>query len=299
MMDKHKIEGHSAVLLANVIFGLGVPVTKLLLDEWVSPMAYMATRCMGAAAIFWLISLFMPRERVERRDLLVIMGGGLLGFVVSQTLTAWALHFTTPVYFSIIATLTPVATMVCAALLIGERLSLRGALGVAIGVVGALLMVMVGWQGGSGMNDLLGIGLAVLSLLTWAVYLIITRKVSVKYTAVTQMKWVFLVSTLAVLPFSWTDLQASRLYSSQWAWSGVADMAFIVVFATVAGFFAIPFALRYLKTTTVSVYTNLQPIVASFVAIAIGQDLLSWDKPVSLALVLLSAWIVTNSQQKG
>lgn len=299
MMDKHKIEGHSAVLLANVIFGLGVPVTKLLLDEWVSPMAYMATRCMGAAAIFWLISLFMPRERVERRDLLVIMGGGLLGFVVSQTLTAWALHFTTPVYFSIIATLTPVATMVCAALLIGERLSLRGALGVAIGVVGALLMVMVGRQGGSGMNDLLGIGLAVLSLLTWAVYLIITRKVSVKYTAVTQMKWVFLVSTLAVLPFSWTDLQASRLYSSQWAWSCVAEMAFIVVFATVAGFFAIPFALRYLKTTTVSVYTNLQPIVASFVAIAIGQDLLSWDKPVSLALVLLSAWIVTNSQQKG
>lgn len=299
MMDKHKIEGHSAVLLANVIFGLGVPATKLLLDEWVSPMAYMATRCMGAAAIFWLISLFMPRERVERRDLLVIMGGGLLGFVVSQTLTAWALHFTTPVYFSIIATLTPVATMVCAALLIGERLSMRGALGVAIGVVGALLMVMVGWQGGSGMNDLLGIGLAVLSLLTWAVYLIITRKVSVKYTAVTQMKWVFLVSTLAVLPFSWTDLQASRLYSSQWAWSGVAEMAFIVVFATVAGFFAIPFALRYLKTTTVSVYTNLQPIVASFVAIAIGQDLLSWDKPVSLALVLLSAWIVTNSQQKG
>lgn len=299
MMDKHKIEGHSAVLLANVIFGLGVPVTKLLLDEWVSPMAYMATRCMGAAAIFWLISLFMPRERVERRDLLVIMGGGLLGFVVSQTLTAWALHFTTPVYFSIIATLTPVATMVCAALLIGERLSLRGALGVAIGVVGALLMVMVGWKGGSGMNDLLGIGLAVLSLLTWAVYLIITRKVSVKYTAVTQIKWVFLVSTLAVLPFSWTDLQASRLYSSQWAWSGVAEMAFIVVFATVAGFFAIPFALRYLKTTTVSVYTNLQPIVASFVAIAIGQDLLSWDKPVSLALVLLSAWIVTNSQQKG
>lgn len=298
-MDKHKIEGHSAVLLANVIFGLGVPVTKLLLDEWVSPMAYMATRCMGAAAIFWLISLFMPREHVERRDLLVIMGGGLLGFVVSQTLTAWALHFTTPVYFSIIATLTPVATMVCAALLIGERIYLRGALGVAIGVVGALLMVMVGWQGGSGMNDLLGIGLAVLSLLTWAVYLIITRKVSVKYTAVTQMKWVFLVSTLAVLPFSWTDLQASRLYSSQWAWSGVAEMTFIVVFATVAGFFAIPFALRYLKTTTVSVYTNLQPIVASFVAIAIGQDLLSWDKPVSLALVLLSAWIVTNSQQKG
>lgn len=125
MMERTKLEGHAAVLLANVIFGLGVPVTKLLLDHWVSPMAYMATRCIGAAAIFWFISLFTPREHVERRDLMVIMLGGLLGFVVSQTLTAWALSFTSPVYFSVIASLTPVATMLCAALFIGERLTGR------------------------------------------------------------------------------------------------------------------------------------------------------------------------------
>lgn len=168
-----------------------------------------------------------------------------------------------------------------------------------VGVVGALLMVVVSWHGGAGKNDLLGIGLAVLSLLTWAVYLIITRRVSAKYTAVTQMKWVFLVSTIAVLPFSWGDLQAARLYSDGWMWSGVVEMAFIVVFATVAGYFAIPFALRYLKTTTVSVYTNLQPVVASFVAILIGQDVLTWEKPTALILVLASAWVVTGSQRKG
>ncbi len=296
-MQTRKIEGHVAVLLANVIFGLGVPITKLLLDEWVSPMAYMATRCIGAAAIFWLISLFLPKEHVERRDLLTICGGGLLGFVISQTLTAWALHFTSPVYFSLIATLTPVATMLCATLMIGEKMNGRGVIGVLIGIAGAMLMVFMGWQSGQGSNDLLGISLAILSLLTWAVYLIITRKVSSKYTAVTQMKWVFLVSTIAVLPFSWTDLQTSPLYSSAWAWSGVLEMAFIVIFATVAGYFAIPFAMRYLPATTVSVYTNLQTIVASFVAISIRQDTLTWDKPVALLLVLLSAWMVTNGNK--
>lgn len=295
MMEKTKIEGHAAVLLANVIFGLGVPVTKLLLDDWVSPMAYMATRCVGAAAIFWLISLFMPREHVERRDLFVIMGGGLLGFVISQTLTAWALNFCSPVYFSFIATLTPVATMVCAALMIGEKMTGRGIVGVLIGIAGAMLMVVMGWQNGHGSNDVLGIGLALLSLLTWAVYLIITRSVSAKYSAVTQMKWIFLVSTIAVLPFSWGDLQGATLYSSAWQWSGVLEMAFIVVFATVAGYFAIPFAMRYLPATTVSIYTNLQPIVASLVAIALGQDVLTWDKPVALVLVLLSAWVVNGS----
>ena len=293
-MQNHRLQAHTAVLLANIIFGLGVPVTKLLLDQWVSPMAYMATRCLGAAAIFWLISLFLPREKVAPRDLTVIILGGLLGIVVSQTLTAWALTFTTPVYFSLIATLTPVATMLCAALFIGEKISVRGIAGVTLGVAGAMLMVFIGWQGGSGKNDILGIALTLLSMFTWAVYLIITRKVSARYTAVTQMKWVFLASAIAVLPFSLTDLQSATLYSAATQWSGLAEMAFIVVFATVAGYFAIPFAMRYLKATTVSVYTNLQPIVASLVAIAISQDVLTWDKPVALILVLLSAWLVTK-----
>ena len=293
-MQNHRLQAHAAVLLANIIFGLGVPVTKLLLDQWVSPMAYMATRCLGAAAIFWLISLFLPHEKVAPRDLTVIILGGLLGIVVSQTLTAWALTFTTPVYFSLIATLTPVATMLCAVLFIGEKISARGIVGVVLGVAGAMLMVFIGWQGGSGKNDILGIGLTILSMLTWAVYLIITRKVSARYTAVTQMKWVFLASAIAVLPFSLTDLQSATLYSAATQWSGLAEMAFIVVFATVAGYFAIPFAMRYLKATTVSVYTNLQPIVASLVAIALCQDVLTWDKPVALVLVLLSAWLVTK-----
>lgn len=294
MKNKNKIQAHSAVILANVIFGLGVPVTKLLLDEWVSPMGYMFTRCLGAAVIFWLISLFMPKEPVERKDLLIIMLGGLLGFVVSQTLTAWALVYTTPVYFSLIATLTPVATMLMAAVFLKETLNGKKTIGVLIGIAGALLMVFMGWQGGSGTNDVLGIFLTILSLLTWVIYLLITRNVSQKYSAVTQMKWIFLISTLAVLPFAAPEWGQQKLFSAAWAWTGVAEMAFIVLFATVMGYFAIPFAMRYLPATTVSIYTNLQPVVASLVAIYIGQDVLTWDKPVAGILVLLSAYIITR-----
>lgn len=296
-MENKKIPAHAALLTANIIFGLGVPVTKLLLDNWVSPLAWMATRCIGAAAIFWVISLFMPREKVAPRDLVVIMLGGLLGFLVSQTFTAWAIDYSTPVYVSFVATLTPVITMLCASLFISEHMSGRSVIGVVVGIIGAMLMVVKNWQGGSGKNDILGIFFAFMALLTWAIYLIITRHVSAKYSAVTQMKWIFLVSTVAILPFSWGDLCHSTLYSAAWQWSGVLEMAFIVVFATVAGFFAIPFAMRYLKATTVSVYTNLQPVVASFVAIALAQDVLTWDKPVALVLVLLSAYLVSSSSK--
>ena len=129
-------------------------------------------------------------------------------------------------------------------------------------------------------------------MLTWAVYLIITRKVSDKYSAVTQMKYFFLISAVVMLPIAMMEPQ-QKLYSAEWGWSGVLEMAFIVLFATGLGYFLIPYALRFLKATTVSIYTNIQPVVASLVAIAVGQDHLSWDKPVAAVLVLLGAYIVT------
>ena len=298
-MDNKRFQAHGAILLANTIFGLGVPVTKLLLTDWVSPMTYMATRSLGAAIVFWIIACFMKSEKVERKDLIVIMIGGLMGFVVSQTLTAWSLDYTSPVYFSLIATLTPVAVMLTAALFIGERITMIKFIGVLLGIGGAVLMVLMGGVSGSGSNDVLGIILAILSVLTWAVYMIITRKVAQKYSPVTQMKYVFLVSAIVTVPIAWPEISQQQLFNaSTVAWDGIAEMAFIVLMATVLGFFLIPFAMKTLSATTVSIYTNLQPMVASFVAIMIGQDRLTWDKPVAAILVLLSAYIVTTKSEK-
>lgn len=295
LMDNKRLQAHGAILLANTIFGLGVPVTKLLLTDWVSPMTYMATRSLGAAIVFWIIASFMKPEKVERRDLIVIMVGGLMGFVVSQTLTAWSLDYTSPVYFSLIATLTPVAVMLTAAMFIGERITTIKFIGVMLGIGGAVLMVFMGGISGSGSNDVLGIILAILSVLTWAIYMIITRKVAQKYSPVTQMKYVFLISAIVTVPIAWPELSQQALFNaSTVAWDGVAEMAFIVLMATVLGYFLIPFAMKTLSATTVSIYTNLQPMVASFVAIMIGQDRLTWDKPVAALLVLLSAYIVTQ-----
>lgn len=298
MNDFSKAKGHLAIFAANAIFGLGVPVTKALLDDWVTPMGYMASRCVFAAVIFWVIAYFMPKEPVEKRDLVVIMLAGLLGFVISQTLTAWALDFTTPVYYSLVAAMTPVAVMILAAIFLKENITAVKIVGVLLAIAGALLMLFISWQSGTGKNDLLGIFLTVLSMLTWAVYLIVTRKVSAKYSSVTQMKYVFLVSAIVTLPIALFTEPQQRLYSSAWEWSGVIEMAFIVLFATVLGYFLIPYAMKFLRATTVSIYTNIQPVVASLVAIAIGQDVMSWDKPVAAVLVLLGAYIVTMPDKR-
>ena len=79
-------------------------------------------------------------------------------------------------------------------------------------------MVIMGQTSGSGSNDLLGIILAILSVLTWGIYMIITRKVSLKYTPVTQMKYVFLISAIVTMPLARPELADQRLYSVAWKW---------------------------------------------------------------------------------
>lgn len=59
-----------------------------------------------------------------------------------------------------------------------------------------------------------------------------------------------------------------------------------------------PVALKRLRATTVSIYMNLQPVVAAIAAIAIGHDTFTWDKPIAAALVIAGAYVVTQSSSK-
>lgn len=298
-----KLKGHSAVLLANVIFGLAVPMSSFLLapasgvdgQPWMGPLGYIATRCFFAAIIFWIIQCFLPKEKVERKDLCTIILGGMMGFAVSQTFTAWSLYYANPVYFSFVCALCPIAVMLGAWITLGERITGIKTVGVIIGLAGALLMVYMSATGQStdGINNLLGLGFALMSLLTWVIYLLITRKVSQKYSSVTQMKWTFLASAVIMVPLTAVMEGQQLLYTSACTWQAASATAFVVLLATVLGYFMIPYAMKFVNATTVSTYTNLQPVVASIVAFSIGQAMLTWDKPVAGVLVLLSAYLVT------
>ena len=46
-------------------------------------------------------------------------------------------------------------------------------------------------------------------------------------------------------------------------------------------------------------YSNLQPVVTAVVAIAAGQDVFTWNKPVALVLIIIGVYLVTTSRAKG
>lgn len=297
-MTKEKWQGHFAVLAANIIFGLNTPIAKTVVPNWISPYALTSLRMSSATIIFWIISLFFKSEKVSGKDLTVLFFGALFGLVGAQLAFANALLYTSPVNISIIAAMTPVVVMLLAALVLREPISLKKAGGVFCGISGAFLIIYQTSGGNTGNSNMIGNLFCIINVVSYAVYLVITRPISQRYSSITLMKWMFLFSTVISLPFGYEDLLTAKAFSTETEPTILLRLAYSVIMATGVAYFLIPLALRRIRPTTVSMYNNAQPIVASFVAIMIGQDVFSWDKPVAVLLVFIGVYLVTQSKSR-
>ena len=61
--------GHLFALTANVMWGLMSPIGKSALQEF-SAISVTTFRMVGAAAAFWILSIFCKQEHVDHRDML-------------------------------------------------------------------------------------------------------------------------------------------------------------------------------------------------------------------------------------
>lgn len=294
-MKKEKHHGLVAIVLANTIFGLNIPVTKSLIADWMTPIGYTMTRMFFGAIIFWIIASFQRKEIVQKKDLLFLLVGGLMGFLGTQFLFSLSLKFTTPVVFSLLMALTPVVVLLLSVLLLKEIVPKQKILGIALSITGAALIILLSTTHTErGSNNTLGILFALICVLFYSGFLILTRRISMKYQPVTVAKWMFLFSAVVLLPFSFSGLQNQRVFSHETSGHAISLIAFALVFSTTIAFFLMPYALKRLEASTVSIFMNLQPIVASVFAIVVGQDIFTWDKPVALFLVISGVYLVTK-----
>ena len=69
MMEKseiNKIMGNLACFLAYTIFGINIVTCKdLASSHLLSPLALFGLRALGAGALFWILSLFRPKEKAS------------------------------------------------------------------------------------------------------------------------------------------------------------------------------------------------------------------------------------------
>jgi len=298
-MPNENLKGHLAAIMSNIFYGLSMNITKsLLAASWITPLGYSLIRISFGLIIYWIISFIAVKEKATPRDFRIILTAGFLGMVVTQISYTVGLSFTTPVTMSLITALIPIAVLLLSTILLMESLSVKKAMGVIIGISGAVIMVLQNRGGGVSSNNFLGIVLGLVSVMAQAVYYIIIRKISGKYTPVTMMKWMFLLGFIFLSPLGIPEFPQQRIFSPEVTLLPLLQIGFVLIFGCVLAVFLLPIALKQIKATTASMYNNLQPLVASSAAIIIGQDIFTWDKFLALILVISGVIIVTQSKSR-
>ena len=300
MKSSTNISGHIACFTAYAIFGVNIIVCKdLTSGHLISPIGIFTLRSLGAGLMFWILSLFLPAEKVEKKDYLKILAAAFLGYFGTQLTFLVAIPDVTPMHCSIISSMSPIYTMFIAAVVLKEPLSWKKAGGVVLSLCGILFLIFNNASGTSGVSEskLSGIFLMFLNSLSFSLYLGIFKPVIAKYSVVTFMKWIFLFSALMSLPLSlrevvsleWTKIPSVQMW----------ELGFLIVFATFVSYFLIPFGQKRIRPTLVSMYSYIQPIIATIISIILCMDILTWQKLMAALMVFAGVFIVSRSRAKA
>ena len=225
-MNKN-IQGHLFALTANILWGLMAPIGKSALAEF-SALSVTTFRMVGAAACFWLLSLFCKREQVDHRDMLKIFFATLFALVFNQGVYIFGLSMTSPIDASIVTTTLPIVTMIVAAIYLKEPVTNKKVLGIFVGAMGALILIMNSQNTGSGGGSVIGDLLCLIAQISFSIYLTVFKGLSQKYSPITLNKWMFVYASMCYIPFSYHGIAAIQ-------WAEVSTAALVQVGYVVVG----------------------------------------------------------------
>ncbi|MCM1347918.1 MAG: DMT family transporter [Firmicutes bacterium] len=296
-----KKQGHLALLLANVAWGVMSPISKsVLLQGQITPLALSAIRIGGSALLFLALSLILPasvapRERIDRSDWGKLLLASILMISANQGLFILGIGFTNPIDSAVMSSTTPMLTMLLAAMVLGFPVTRAKLGGVVIGLAGVIMLVGGNESGEATPNPVLGDCLCLAAQICAAVYYVWLAGLTKKYAPFTLMKWMFFLSAVTYVPCC-----APELVNVPWSAIGADTwlaLGFIIVFATCLSYLALPFSQRVLKPTVVSVYNYLQPVLAAIMAVLLGVGEFGWLKFAATCLILLGVYFVNRGSR--
>ncbi|MEI6865226.1 DMT family transporter [Flavicella sp.] len=281
-----------AAFSTAVIYGASYTIAKDLMPVFIKPHALIFFRVIGTAILFWLVSFFIKREKIERRDYGRIVICALLGTSVNMLFFYKGLNTALPIIASAIGVATPLMVFVFSLIFLKEKIVKTRILGLIIGLIGAFVLITYkqDLEGDSG--AIIGNFYVFLNASFYGLYLVIVKTLLVKYNPIHLVKWMYTLSIFIVLPFSYKEILLVD-------WIAMPrpiyfELLFIIVFTTFINYLFNLFALTKLKPTTVSVFVYLHPVFASAYALLVGSDSLSVVKVSITLIIFIGVYLVTK-----
>ena len=278
-------------------WGLMSPVGKDAMLHGFDGITMVSFRVAGACLLFWIASLFAPKEQVPWRDRLMFIGAALTGLLFNQCCFTIGLSITSPINASIVTTSMPIFAMILAALILREPITGKKALGVLMGCSGALILILSSAaHADARVGDIRGDLLCLFAQFSFALYLSLFNPLIKRYNVFTVNKYMFSWATLMLLPLS--SYHVYGVISQPIPLLTWIEVGYVVVCGTFFCYILTMIGQRTLRPTVVSVSTYVQPIVAVAASLIMGISTMKLTHVLAVVLVFSGVWLVVKSKSR-
>ena len=291
-----KIKAHLALSSVAIIYGLNYTIAKdVMVQGYMMPFGFIMMRTLAGLVLFLLFHMLFIREKMEPKDIAYAALCSVFGVTINMLAFFEGLKHTSPIHGSLFMVLCPILILLISSILIKEKITNKKVVGILIGLLGAVILIIHSGTTNtrySAKED----ALIMLNASSFALYLVLVRKLMKKYHPITVIKWVFVFGTILVIPFGGQQLLETNWESFPISiWMAIGYVLFFTTFLT---YLLNGYALTKVMPTTVGFYIYFQPLIASSFAIAVGKDHLDALKIISAICLFYGVYLINKPDPK-
>lgn len=243
----------------------------------------------GLAVI--LLGLFMAVERksfsITLKEFVILVPLGVLFALSSLTLFA-SFHFMDAGVASTLLFVYPVMVAIIMAIFFKERITFVTVLSILLSLSGIALL----YRGGDGgVLDTTGVLLVMLSSLTYALYIVIVNKSSLRMSSLKLTFYVLLVGVLLITSCSFFGDGEARIQilttPSMWLHASI-----LAVFPTIVSLLLMVVAVHEIGSTPTAVIGALEPLTAVMLGVTLFGEELTLRLSVGITLILSAVILI-------
>jgi len=279
------------ILLAVIFWGTSFVATKTLLFE-LKPITIIILRLIIASILLTIIAISTKRNfslNVKSHGWIFILS---LVAVFHLWIQVTGLQFTTAANTGWIIGTAPIFMAIMGLIFFKEKITLLGVLGIILAIFGLLMLIGKGDITNIGLIENKGDLLVLGSAFTWGVYSTVNKKISLSYSPLMTILYLFLMMAIIIIPFNLNqETIASIINLSLLGWLMVL---FLGLFCSGVSYVIWAQALRDMESTKVGAFLYLEPLVTVFAAWFFLSEEITFLMIISGLLITIGVIIVNK-----
>ncbi|WP_366522805.1 DMT family transporter [Ignavibacterium sp.] len=278
-------------LLAVIFWGASFIATKFLLEE-VSPETIISLRLILAIILLTIVALITKSDFSInlKNHLRILLLAAVAVFHLWIQITG--LKYTTAANTGWIIGTAPIFIALLGFIFLKEKLNSIKISGIVIAFVGLLLLVGKGNPLNIDLVKNVGDLLVLFSSFTWGVYSIINKKISLNYSPLMTILYLFILMALIIIPFNINKKAVdSIIHLSTIGWISIL---FLGLLCSGVAYVIWAYSLREMESAKVGAYLYLEPFVTVLTAWLFLKEEITALMVLSGLLIIFGVYLVNK-----